>query len=99
MLNKAQKTKTAKLTYRKQVCKFGCTVSVYAASVVMVVRLLGCSAPCSAFSASSSAYMYGNVSVSSITPNRTAYPAFGRSNVSYGKICHAKIYVYLVLIP
>ena len=41
MFNKAQKTKTTKLARLRNTGKFGCTVSVFIVSVVIVVRLFG----------------------------------------------------------
>lgn len=76
MFNKVQKTKTAKLARLKNTGKFGCTVSVFNMSVVIVVRLFRSFSFCLVCSASSSYAMYGNnlVACHNPTPNRTAYP-------------------------
>ena len=73
--NKFQ-TKTAKLARSKNTGKFGCTVSVFNISVVIVVRLFRSFSFCLVCSASSSYAMHGNnlVACHNPTPNRTAYP-------------------------
>ena len=76
MFNKAYKIKTAKLARLKNTGKFGCTVSVFNISVVIVVRLFRSFSFCLVCSASSSYAMHGNnlVACHNPTPNRTAYP-------------------------
>ena len=81
MLNKAQKTKTAKLARYKNTGKFGCTVSVFNMSVVIVVRLFLSFTTCTMSVALSSSYMYDNASVAChnfTTSNRTVYPVDSR---------------------
>lgn len=75
MFNKVQKTKTAKLARLKNTGKFGCTVSVFNMSVMIVVRLFRSFSCCSMCSASSSYAMHGNnlIACHNPTPNRTAY--------------------------
>ena len=69
--------KTAKLTRLKITGKFGCTVSVFIVSVVIIVRLFGSFASIFSFSASPSSNMNGCIfyDCHNPTPNRTAYPA------------------------
>ena len=98
MFNKAQETKTAKLARLKNTGKFGCTVSVFNMSVVIVVRLFRSFSFCSMCSASPSYAMHGNnlIACHNLTPNRTAYPLKVGKQFYKGQICHATLIMKII---